>query len=363
MSAELPEILDAWRMVAGRREFEGRAALSALSRLRDALSDAEGEVEFALAFDHDALRVPYLELKLAAELPLQCQRTLQRFLFPVRTVQRLGLIRDEADEAALPPGYEALLVPASGEIRPLELVEDELILAIPVVPVKPGTEAVERDWPVPPEEQAAAQVAQRKALGRDLVDLVGAGDVGQEGVVKDVGARVADGGQDKEHHRPQPVALADEHEEAGAQHRDGQKAPQEALFAGGIVADGAEHRPQEGNHQHRHGGRVGPDARGPSLGQPRGGHAVKVGRQERRHDRGGKGRVRPVIHAPRVDPFSMKLLRFDCGGHLNLLPCRCSHDPSRFYRPASARQRRVAFVRAIPCRYNLERRRPQGTLP
>jgi uncharacterized protein len=142
MSAELPEILDAWRMVAGRREFEGRTALSALPRLRDALSDAEGEVEFALSFDHDALRVPYLELKLAAELPLQCQRTLQRFLFTVRTVQRLGLIRDEADEAALPPGYEPLLV------------EDELILAIPVVPVKPGTETVERDWPVPPEEQA-----------------------------------------------------------------------------------------------------------------------------------------------------------------------------------------------------------------
>src|SRR5690606_20583589 len=74
MSAELPEILDAWRMVATRREFEGRAALSALPRLRDALSDAEGEVEFALAFDHDAMRVPYLELKLDAELPLQCQR-------------------------------------------------------------------------------------------------------------------------------------------------------------------------------------------------------------------------------------------------------------------------------------------------
>ena len=154
MSAELPEILDAWRMVAARREFEGRAALSALPRLRDALSDAEGEGECAIAFDHDALRVPYLELKLAAELPLQCQRTLQRFLFPVRAVQRLGLIRDEADEAALPPGYEPLLVPADGELRLLDLVEDELILALPVVPVKPGTEAVERDWPVSAEEEA-----------------------------------------------------------------------------------------------------------------------------------------------------------------------------------------------------------------
>jgi uncharacterized protein len=156
MSAELPDILDAWRMVTARREFEGRVALAALPRLRDALAGAEGEVVFALGFDRDALRVPYLELKLDAELPLQCQRTLQRFGFPVHTVQRLGLIRDEADEAGLPPGYEPLLVPEDGMLRLLDLVEDELILALPVVPVKPGSESVERDWPVSAEEEVRA---------------------------------------------------------------------------------------------------------------------------------------------------------------------------------------------------------------
>ena len=66
---------------------------------------------------------------------------------PVQMVQRLGLIRDEADEAGLPEGYEPLLVPDDGMLRPAELVEDELILAVPVVPVMPGTEAVEQDWP------------------------------------------------------------------------------------------------------------------------------------------------------------------------------------------------------------------------
>jgi uncharacterized protein len=156
MSAELPEVLDAWRMVAARREFEGRVALSALARLRDTLAGAGGEVVFALGFDRDALQVPYLELTIDAELPLQCQRTLQRFVFPVRTVQRLGLIREEADEAGLPPGYEPLLVPEDGMLRPLDLVEDELILAIPVVPVKPGSEAVELDWPVSAEEEVRA---------------------------------------------------------------------------------------------------------------------------------------------------------------------------------------------------------------
>ena len=156
MSVELPETLDAWRMLAARREFEGRIALSALPRLRDALVDAAGEVAYAIEFDHDAMQVPYLELKIDAQLPLQCQRSLQRFLFPVQLVQRLGLIRDEADEAALPDGYEALLLAGDGELRPAELVEDELILAVPVVPVKPGSESVERDWPVTTEEEVRA---------------------------------------------------------------------------------------------------------------------------------------------------------------------------------------------------------------
>jgi uncharacterized protein len=154
MSAELPEILDAWRMVAARREFKGRVALAALPRLRDALMDAQGDVSFALGFDSDAMQVPHLELRIEAELPLQCQRSLQRFLFPVLLEQRLGLIRDEDDEAGLPEGYEPLLVAADGMLRPLDLVEDELILALPVVPVQPGSEAVERDWPVSAEEEA-----------------------------------------------------------------------------------------------------------------------------------------------------------------------------------------------------------------
>ena len=95
-------------------------------------------------------------LRVDAELPLLCQRSLERFLFPVAIEQRLGLIRDEADEAALPPGYEALLMPEDGMLKPVELVEDELILAIPVIPVKPGTEAMEADWPASADEDVDA---------------------------------------------------------------------------------------------------------------------------------------------------------------------------------------------------------------
>ncbi|MEL1264908.1 YceD family protein [Pseudoxanthomonas putridarboris] len=157
MSANTPEMLDAWRMVAARRSFEGRLPLSAMTRLQGLLVDTEGEdVRYAIEFDRDALQVPYVELRIDAGLPLVCQRSLQRFVLPVGITQRLGLVRDEAEESALPPGYEALLVPEDGMLRPAELVEDELVLAVPVVAVSPGSEAVERDWPAQEEELAKA---------------------------------------------------------------------------------------------------------------------------------------------------------------------------------------------------------------
>ncbi|MGN6153817.1 MAG: YceD family protein [Lysobacteraceae bacterium] len=157
MSAEVPEVLDAWRMAAARRAFAGRVPLSAMPRLRDLLADAEGEARFSLEFGHDALKVPFAELQIDAELPLVCQRSLQRFLHPVSLTQRYALVReaegdDEDVEAALPTGYEALMVADDGLLRPAELVEDELILAVPLVPAMPGVEPVEHDWPVPEDE-------------------------------------------------------------------------------------------------------------------------------------------------------------------------------------------------------------------
>ncbi len=160
MSAELPEVLDAWRMVAARRGFEGTLPLSSMARLRDALCDDAGEVRYTIGFDRDTLGIPYVEVQAQADLPLTCQRTMERFLHPVQVVQRLALLPADTDleaaEAGLPPGYEPLPLPADGAMRPADLVEDELILAVPVVPVSPGGEALEQEWPATADEVAQA---------------------------------------------------------------------------------------------------------------------------------------------------------------------------------------------------------------
>jgi len=155
MSANVPELLDAWRMVAARRCFDGQVPLSVFTRLQGLVADTEGQCTYALEFGRDdILQVAYVELTIETALPLICQRSMQRFLLPVSMKQRLGLIRDEDEESALPPDYEALLVPEDGNLQPLEMVEDELVLAVPVVALAPGGEAVERDWPVTEEEQS-----------------------------------------------------------------------------------------------------------------------------------------------------------------------------------------------------------------
>jgi len=147
MPAEISQPVDAWRMLTARRIVEGCLPLSALPRLAGLLFDTEGEVRFSLSFDRDELGIAYAELNMTAILPLQCQRSLQRFGFAVELHQRLGLIVDEADEAGLPPGYEPLLVPEHGKLRVSDLVEDELILAIPVVPINPDSTPAALEWP------------------------------------------------------------------------------------------------------------------------------------------------------------------------------------------------------------------------
>lgn len=139
-------------MLAASRRFEGTLPLAAMPRLCEALEQTEleeggGQCRYQLEFDRGVLDVPYVEIRAQAELPLICQRSLQRFLLPVRIVQRLGLVTREEQEAGLPEDYEMLIPEADGTIHPLELIEDELILAIPVVPMDPRSDPVELTWP------------------------------------------------------------------------------------------------------------------------------------------------------------------------------------------------------------------------
>ena len=150
MVTTLPDLVDAWRMASSRRSFSGCLPVSGLGRLREALADTSGEVSYALDFGCDDQQVCYVDVRADAALQVTCQRSLQPFALPMAVNTRLGMIRHEREEAGLPPHYEPLLVPSDGLVRPADLIEDELLLAMPLVAINPDSrlEPVTDDGPV-----------------------------------------------------------------------------------------------------------------------------------------------------------------------------------------------------------------------
>ena len=145
VSSALPEIVDPWRMVQARRTFQGRFPLSTLKRLATALASTEGEVAYELDFDRDEFGISGVRVRATTALPLTCQRSLEVFALPVSVDARLGFMVNEEVKAWLPQEYEPLLLDPAG-LRLADVIEDELILALPLVPVKPGTIEIEREW-------------------------------------------------------------------------------------------------------------------------------------------------------------------------------------------------------------------------
>lgn len=153
----LPESVDAWRMVSARRSFEGTLPVAAMSRLCEMLASADGSVRFGLDFGRDELGISYVDVRAEASLSLICQRSLESFLLPVAVSARLGLIRLESEEAGLPPDCEPLLVPENGRLNPADVIEDELMLVLPLIPVNPDSRIPDEVTGPEPEDFSADQ--------------------------------------------------------------------------------------------------------------------------------------------------------------------------------------------------------------
>ncbi|HEY8587807.1 MAG TPA: YceD family protein [Rhodanobacter sp.] len=96
-------------------------------------------LQFELDFGRDELGISFVDVRVTAALSLICQRTLEPFVLPITVDTRLGLIRQEQEEAGLPPDCEPLLVPEDGRLSLADVMEDELLLALPLVPVNPDS--------------------------------------------------------------------------------------------------------------------------------------------------------------------------------------------------------------------------------
>lgn len=77
----------------------------------------------------------WLDLKASVNLPMQCQRCLTPVLETVEAERSFRFVADEATAATLDDEAEEDILVISRDFDALALVEDELILSLPLVPL------------------------------------------------------------------------------------------------------------------------------------------------------------------------------------------------------------------------------------
>lgn len=140
MFEKLPYQLDVALLARKGHEFAFVLEAKELERLAQATlgvkSTAEGVLRFSL-FDG---RVPQIHLQVRVLVSLICQRTLEVFDYPLEVSVALVFADDDGTDWT---EEQEVLLPEEMNDNPRVWIEDSLLLALPLVPVQPGSHPVE----------------------------------------------------------------------------------------------------------------------------------------------------------------------------------------------------------------------------
>jgi uncharacterized protein len=174
MSRDYPDWIHPIKAAQARREFAGSMALSRMERIRDLVPNpGEAEIAFSIRFSLDEHRQVRVEVSVSGSVPLVCQRTLQAYQQPVESCSVVGIVSDERQAEALPADYEPLWLEEE-QVRIEDLVAEELLLSLPLVPRAPESR------PMADERPAAADTYKPFAELAELANKADADPFKQE---------------------------------------------------------------------------------------------------------------------------------------------------------------------------------------
>ncbi len=140
MFGVLPAVIDPIRLADDGSVLEGEIALEEMSRLRELCRNSEGRVQVSLRFEQAAQGTRIMRGVITARLELTCQRCLKAVTQEIEIAPSLILLRAGESQATLPE--EADFLEIAAPVLLSALVEDELVLALPIAPRHPEGECV-----------------------------------------------------------------------------------------------------------------------------------------------------------------------------------------------------------------------------
>ncbi len=127
--------IDSLEFARNGMELRGEAAIAEMPRLQDMLAAPEGSVRYVLRGLRDKHGKPMLELTLEGSCQLRCQRCLKALAYPISmTAHLLPVPEKELDVSFPEEGEEVERIPAQASMNVLDLIEEEILLGLPLAP-------------------------------------------------------------------------------------------------------------------------------------------------------------------------------------------------------------------------------------
>ncbi len=134
MSADPPHPVYPLRLAKTGEVIEGDIRFDEMQRLTGLLLDYTGKLHYKLSFNYDDSGQCYIESEIKACLTMECQRCLEPFSFELNKQSKLGVIVSSDYSKSLDSYYEPVILDEE-KLELNGLVEDELLLAMPLAPL------------------------------------------------------------------------------------------------------------------------------------------------------------------------------------------------------------------------------------
>lgn len=134
MDGSLPLCLQPYVLAQSRAKLSGTLSIGGLPRFAEACRPPRKDVQVVIHFDNYWDGIAGVDLSLKTSVTLRCERCLADIEWMVNKDHRLFIVRNEVDAQSIPDSGDFIIC-ASEEIATARLVEDELLLSLPQIPM------------------------------------------------------------------------------------------------------------------------------------------------------------------------------------------------------------------------------------
>jgi len=129
----IPPHVDPRKLADRSATLEGELQLAELQRLCGPLADNQGMVRTKFVFERDERNAVVFHSELEVEVKMVCQRCLELVTLPIYSACDYAVVKEGGNTQSVPQGYDVLEL-GEDPLDLLALVEEELLLALPIVP-------------------------------------------------------------------------------------------------------------------------------------------------------------------------------------------------------------------------------------